>query len=110
MLRPLICEILSREGYEVLAAKDGDEALSIWHRNPGQIDLVLTDVMMPGMNGKELVERLRSMRPEVKVIYMSGYESSLLSLGNKFGSNVIFLQKPFRPAELSQAVREILES
>jgi two-component system cell cycle sensor histidine kinase/response regulator CckA len=62
------------------------------------------------MSGKELVERLRSLQPEVKVIYMSGYESSMLSSGNKFGSDTIFLQKPFRPAELSKAVQEILQS
>jgi two-component system cell cycle sensor histidine kinase/response regulator CckA len=110
MLRPLLCEILRREGFEVLAAKDGDEALSVWEGHQDQIDLVVTDVVMPGISGKELVERLRSLRPEIKVIYMSGYEASLLSVGNKFGSEVTFLQKPFRPAELSKSVREILES
>ena len=110
ILRPLICEILRKEGYHVLEAEDGDEALLVWQRYQGPIDLVLTDVVMPHMSGKELGERLRSLQPEVKVIYMSGYESSILSAGNKFGSNAIFLQKPFRPAELGKAVREILKS
>jgi two-component system cell cycle sensor histidine kinase/response regulator CckA len=110
MLRPLICEILRKGGYNVLEAQDGDEALLVWQRYQGPINLVLTDVVMPHMSGKELVERLRSLQPEVKVIYMSGYESSMLSSGNKFGSDTIFLQKPFRPAELSKAVQEILQS
>jgi CheY-like chemotaxis protein len=110
MLRPLICEILRREDYDVLEAKDADEALSVWKRHQGRIDLIVTDVVMPGMNVKELVEHLRALQPELKVIYMSGYESSLLSLGKKWGSGVVFLQKPFRPAELSKMVREILES
>jgi two-component system cell cycle sensor histidine kinase/response regulator CckA len=110
MLRPLICEILKKEGYNVLEAQDGDEALLVWQRYQGPIDLVLTDVVMPNMSGKELVDHLRSLQPEIKVIYMSGYESSILSTGNKFGSDAVFLQKPFRPAELSEKVREILQS
>jgi two-component system cell cycle sensor histidine kinase/response regulator CckA len=110
MLRPLICEILRKEGYNVLEAQDGDEALLVWQRYQGPIDLVLTDVVMPNMSGKELVEHLRLLQPEIKVIYMSGYESSILSSGNKFGSDVVFLQKPFRPAELIERVRKILLS
>lgn len=109
MLRPLICEILRKEGYHVLEAQDGDEALLVWQGFKGPIDLVLTDVVMPNMSGKELVDRLRLLQPELKVIYMSGYESSILaSPGNKFGADAVFLQKPFRPAELSEKVREIL--
>jgi CheY-like chemotaxis protein len=110
MLRPLICDILRKEGYNVLEAQNGDEALLAWQQYQGPIDLVLTDMVMPNMSGKELVERLRLLQPEIKVIYMSGYESSILSAGNKFGSNAIFLQKPFRPAELSKMVRDILQS
>jgi two-component system, cell cycle sensor histidine kinase and response regulator CckA len=107
ILRPLICEILRKEGYNVLEAEDGDEALQVWQRYQGQIDLVLTDVVMPRMSGRELAERLRLLQPEIKVIYMSGYESNILSSSNKFG-DATFLQKPFRPAELGKAVREIL--
>lgn len=110
MLRPLICEILRKDGYNVLEAQDGDEALLVWQRYQEPIDLVLTDVVMPHMSGREVAERLRLLQPNIKVIYMSGYESGILSYGNKFGSAAIFLQKPFRPAELSEKVREILES
>ncbi len=110
MLRPLICEILRKDGYNVLEAQDGDEALLVWQRYEGPIDLVLTDVVMPNMSGKGLAERLRLLQPEIKVIYMSGYESSMLSSGNKFGADAIFLQKPFRPAELNKTVREVLQS
>lgn len=109
ILRPLICEILRKEGYNVLEANDGDEALLVWHQYQGRIDLVLTDVVMPNLSGKELAERLRLLQPEIKVIFMSGYESNILSAGNKFGPDAIFLQKPFRPAELSQTIRELLQ-
>lgn len=108
MLRPLLCEILKREGYRILEAKDGNEALLLWDRNLGAVDVVVTDVVMPNMSGKQLVERLRLSKPEIKVIYISGYQSSVLATGNKFGANATFLQKPFRPAELSKTVREIL--
>lgn len=110
ILRPLLGEILRREGYAVLEAKNGDDALALWDRYGETIDVVVTDVVMPNMSGRELVERLRLLKPEVKVIFMSGYESSVLSAGNKFGSDAVFLQKPFRPAELSKTVREILHS
>jgi CheY-like chemotaxis protein len=110
ILRPLICEILRKEGYSVLEAQDGNEALLVWQGYRGPIDLVLTDMVMPNMNGKELVEHLRLLQPEIKVIYMSGYGSSILSAGDKFGTNAVFLQKPFRPVELSEKVREILKS
>ncbi|MEJ2670907.1 MAG: response regulator [Deltaproteobacteria bacterium] len=108
MLRPLICEILQREGYQILAAKDAKEAIDVWERSQGRIDLVLTDVVMPGMSGKELVDHLRLKQADIKIIYMSGYESSLLSVGSKFVSGTTFLQKPFRPVELSTTVRELL--
>lgn len=110
ILRPLLCEILRRDGYSVLEAKNGDEALLLWDRNPGAIDVVVTDVVMPNMSGKQLVLRLRSLKPDLKVIYMSGYDSGILAVGNNFGSNATFLQKPFRPSELSNKVHEILGS
>jgi len=110
ILRPLLCEILRREGHTVLEAQDGAEALSLWDRYSETIDVVVTDVMMPNLSGKQLVERLRLSKPDLKVIYMSGYESSILAAGNNFASNAIFLQKPFRPVELSKTVREILRS
>jgi DNA-binding NtrC family response regulator len=97
---------LRREGHKVIEAQDGDEAMHMWDRYQETIDLIVTDVVMPKMSGKELVERLRLLKPEVKVIYMSGYQS----IGKKLNSNSVFLQKPFRPNELSQAVREILEA
>lgn len=110
MLRPLLADILRREGYTVLAASHGDDALDQWNRSGEGIDVVVTDVVMPNMSGKQLVERLRLLKPDLKVIYMSGYESNMLAAGYELGPNATFLQKPFRPVELSQAVRNILES
>jgi two-component system cell cycle sensor histidine kinase/response regulator CckA len=110
MLRPLLCAILKREGYKVVEAKDGDEALAAWEHYQGQIDVVITDMVMPNMSGKKLVERLRLLKPKVKIIYISGYESSLIFANNQFGPDVAFLQKPFRPVELSKVVREMLKS
>jgi DNA-binding response OmpR family regulator len=110
MLRPLLAEILRREGYAVIEAQDGEEALCLWDRHQETIDLIVTDLVMPNISGKELVQRLRLLKPEVKIIYMSGYGSDVLSTAKKFDSDAVFLQKPFRPAELSQAVREVLET
>jgi two-component system, cell cycle sensor histidine kinase and response regulator CckA len=110
MLRPLLGKILRREGHKVIEAQDGDEAMHMWDRYQETIDLVVTDIVMPKMSGKELVDRLRLLKPGVKVIYMSGYKSNILATGKKLNSHSVFLQKPFRPNELSQAVREILEA
>jgi two-component system, cell cycle sensor histidine kinase and response regulator CckA len=110
ILRPLICEILRKAGFTVLEARDGDEALKIWERYQKPIDLVLTDVVMQQMSGKKLVELLQVSHPEVKILYMSGYESNILFTENKTGSEVNFLQKPFKPTELIKTIRDILDS
>jgi two-component system, cell cycle sensor histidine kinase and response regulator CckA len=110
ILRPLICEILRKAGFKILEAGNGDEALKIWQRYQEPIDLVLTDVVMQPMSGKKLVELLKVTHPDVKVIYMSGYESNFLFAGDKSVLEANFLQKPFKPAELVKKVREILNS
>lgn len=106
MVRTLVSRILEQTGYTVLAVADGEQALEASERHEGRIDLVLTDLVMPQMGGHELAERLGSLRPETKVLYMSGYAESTAP---RNGSNGAFLQKPFTTALLAQKVREVLD-
>jgi len=107
-VRNLIKEILSSNGYAVLAAGSGKEAVEIaaGHGLDG-VDLLLTDVAMPGMNGPELANRLKALRPALKVAYMSGYSESD-ALKNDTASGIPFIPKPFSPDLLSQRVLEAL--
>jgi PAS domain S-box-containing protein len=95
--------------YHVLTAASGDEARCLARRHPGPIHLLLTDVIMPGMNARELVECLAESHQETRVLYISGYTSdSITRLGFR-GTEKHFLQKPFRPEELARKVREVLD-
>jgi PAS domain S-box-containing protein len=105
-VRALARRILSRAGYTVLEATDGADALRIARAHPGAIDLVLTDVVMPGMSGRELVEALRRERPIVAVLYMSGYTDDVIVRRSALNPRMVFVQKPFTAAELELAVRE----
>jgi two-component system, cell cycle sensor histidine kinase and response regulator CckA len=107
-MRELVRRLLVRNGYEVVTAADGLEALGIIERDPNAIDLLVTDVVMPGMGGGELVRRMAEVRPETKVLYVSGYTDDVLVRRGVIESGVSFLQKPFMPDELSRVVREIL--
>ncbi|HKS36054.1 MAG TPA: ATP-binding protein, partial [Verrucomicrobiae bacterium] len=102
--------ILERQGYRVLSAASGDEALPVWHENASGIRLLLTDMVMPGsLNGRELAEKLLSEKPGLKVIYTSGYSVELLGTGMTTSKNFVFLQKPYRPDALAQVVRNCLD-
>jgi signal transduction histidine kinase len=107
-VRELACQFLRLKGYTVLEARDGPEALDIARQHPGTIHLLLSDMVMPKMNGVELATRLKAIRPEAHVAFMSGY--SEFSRGN-LGQNVpeaLILQKPFSPVSLVEMVREAL--
>ena len=107
MLRRVAAIVLSDHGYVVLEASNGEEALTLVKENTGaKIDLLLTDVVMPLMGGIPLAERIRSLRPATKVIYMSGYtdEAAILEEGESF-----FLPKPLSPSALTQKVRIVLD-
>jgi CheY-like chemotaxis protein len=96
-------------GYVVLQAQGGREGLSVCEKYPGKIDLLLSDVVMPGLGGRELAERILALRPDVKVLFMSGHtEDVLLKEGVKAG--MPFLRKPFAPDDLARKVREVLDS
>jgi PAS domain S-box-containing protein len=108
MVRDLFRDILVEAGYRVLEAPNGAEALDLVARHPEPIDLMVTDVIMPGMGGGELVRRMAEVRPEVKVLYVSGYNDDVLVRRGVIEAGVSFLQKPCMPDELTSLVRSIL--
>ncbi|HWS15142.1 MAG TPA: ATP-binding protein, partial [Candidatus Methylomirabilis sp.] len=110
MVRELVAEGLQRDGYSILAASNGREALTLAGGHDGPIDLLLTDLVMPGMNGMELAQRLMPLRPGMKVLYMSGYSEEAISRLGSVEDGTSFLQKPVTLSLLSRKVREILDS
>ena len=108
--RKLLTAILRTGGHEVVQASDGKEALSLARSLAGPIHLLLTDVVMPGMSGRELAERFIKKRPEVKVLYMSGYTDDAVVRHGVLRPGIAYLQKPFTPESLAQKVREVLDS
>jgi CheY-like chemotaxis protein len=108
-VRRLTRAILESYGYHVIEAANGDEALSIGRRHPGEINVLVTDVILPGMNGKALSERLRLVRPKLKVIFMSGYPDEVICPRGIVGSSVAYLPKPFSPYSLAAKVRDVLK-
>jgi two-component system cell cycle sensor histidine kinase/response regulator CckA len=109
MLLGLVRTILEGEGYRVLTASHGEEALRIFREFQGTIRLLVTDVVMPNMNGWELVERVRALQPQVNFLFMSGYPQREVDAGGSLPINEPFLQKPFSPKGLKEKVREILD-
>jgi PAS domain S-box-containing protein len=106
-VRGLTMGILESQGYRVLEAANGDEALAIEKEHAGEIDLVVTDLVLPGMNGKVLYDRLRAMRPRIKVLFTSGYTSDVISRSG-LDQDVACLPKPFDANSLTAKVRETL--
>ncbi|HZU24708.1 MAG TPA: response regulator [Bryobacteraceae bacterium] len=105
-IRALVRKILERHGYVVLDTARAEEALGIVETNA--IDLIITDLMMPEMNGQELVERLKSARPGLRVLFISGYTDDTSMYTREFGAGMAFLQKPFTLGALVGKVREVL--
>ena len=107
----LVQEILEKRGYRVLDASTGVKALEIWNAHKDEIDLLFTDMMMPdGVSGRELAERILLERPEMKVIYSSGYSMDVFAAESSFCDSSNFLQKPYDPETLAQMVRESLDA
>ncbi len=107
-VRESTCEYLASRGYRVLQAANGNDALNALERFTGRIDLLITDVFMPGMSGADLAQKVREQRPEIRVLYVSGYtESDVVQHGVDAGSG--FLQKPFTLTSLGRKVREVVD-
>ncbi len=109
-LRYLARQYLEKQGYRVIEAADGAVAMQIAVAHDGIIHLLLTDVIMPGMNGRELAQRISEIRPNVKVLYMSGYTENVIGHGGMLEPGVLLLQKPFNLRDLKSKVREVLDA
>jgi two-component system, cell cycle sensor histidine kinase and response regulator CckA len=104
-LRALTKRLLEKQGYTVLLAANADEALHLFGEHPS-IDLLLADVVMPGVSGPELVRQRVEQRPDLKVIYMSGYTDEAIVRQGVLNSGIVFLHKPFSSESLGQKIRE----
>ena len=109
MLRELACEFLQDSGYIVLAAGNGAEAIEVSQRHQGPIHLLMTDAVMPGMSGRELAQRLGSHRPDMKMLYVSGYTDDAVLRNGLLEPGASFLQKPFTQNALMRKVRAVLD-
>ena len=107
-VRTLTCTIVRNLGYEVLEAVDGAEALVVAERHAGPIRLLISDVIMPGMNGPELAAQLALTQPQMKTIFMSGYTDRIMSEAGEIDTSIAFVQKPFTPDHLGAAVHRVL--
>ncbi len=108
MVRGLMSEVLEREGYKVLPCSHPKEAIETSQRYCGGIDLLLTDVVMPGMNGCDMASRIREIIPDVRVVFMSGYTEHALSRDGEIDPQFEYLQKPFTLRTLTRKLARVL--
>jgi signal transduction histidine kinase/ActR/RegA family two-component response regulator len=108
-LRDLSRRVLTMNGYRVLPASHGRDALRVAGEHAGEISLMVTDVIMPGMSGRELADRLQATRPAMKVLFVSGYTDNIIEERGMLSPGTAFLQKPFSPRHLAAKVREVLD-
>jgi hypothetical protein len=109
-LREIVDRILTESGYRVMVAADGAEAIEMSRQFTGHIDLLLTDVVMPHMQGNELAPRLLQARPDLRVLYMSGFAQPALAADGTLPPELALLDKPFNEPTLLARVRQVLEA
>jgi CheY-like chemotaxis protein len=107
MVRSVARRVLEQHHIQVVEAENASKALTLFHERPAEFDVVVSDVVMPGMNGPALIELLLLLRPDLKVLYMSGYANDALLNHDVVERGFVFLQKPFSPLELVRKVREL---
>jgi len=111
LVRELTVKVLGKCGYNVIKAKNGIEALALWKKNSARVDLLLTDVVMPNMSGRQLAKRLSNEKIDLKILFMTGYSEKINQADDEMlGEKTICLQKPFTSDELTQEVRRVLNS
>ena len=108
-VRVVAARILREQGYTVLEARRASEARRLWETHGARIDVLLTDVVMPDMNGPKLATELSRSRPELRVLYMSGYPGAA-GVDTETGERIRCIEKPFTPASLTAKIRELLEA
>ncbi|NJN92621.1 MAG: response regulator [Anaerolineales bacterium] len=108
-VRDLADRLLRRQGYKVLTATNGEEALQVGQAYEREIHLLLTDMVMPQMNGKDLADRFKILRPDIKIIFTSGYTDKAIVHQGILDADIAFIQKPFTVMDLAQKVRAILD-
>ncbi|MFO7986774.1 MAG: response regulator [Desulfatiglandaceae bacterium] len=109
-VRNIAAKGLIQYGYTVLTAAHAEEAVEVFERQKGKIHLLLTDVVMPGMNGKDLAKRLQKQDPNLRVLYMSGYTDEAVVHNGELEEGTPFIQKPFSPDSMARKVREAIGS
>lgn len=107
MVRELMCEVLEMDGYEVLSCAHPEEGIEVCRRHAGQIDLLLTDVVMPGMNGREMANRILDILPALRVVFMSGYTEHALLHNGQVDPHLEYLQKPFSLQTLAKKLAHV---
>jgi DNA-binding NtrC family response regulator len=108
-VRNLVTAMLERQGYQVLVSQDPSDVGAICEKHDGRIHLLLTDLILPGISGREIATRVGGLRPDAKVLFMSGYTDDALILSHGFAEEFAFLQKPFSVGTLGAKIREVLD-
>jgi CheY-like chemotaxis protein len=108
-VRSIVSTMLATRGYEIVDAADGEEAISRFETRDGPIQLVVSDVMMHGLDGRQTIDRIRTIEPATKVLYMSGYTDDAINRNGRLAPGTGFIQKPFSGEELATRVRELLD-
>ena len=108
-VRRLIKKVLEEYGYKVIEAADGEEAVNKFMENKDKIDLLLLDIIMPKMSGREAYERIKRIKPDIKLLMSSGYPADFISTGGILEEGLNFIAKPMSPTKLLKKVREVLD-
>jgi two-component system cell cycle sensor histidine kinase/response regulator CckA len=110
ILREMLKEMLQKRGYEVFDAGNGECALRVFQKNSDRIQLLILDVMMPKMNGKEVYLEIKKVNPDIKTIFISGYPSNIIDTMMTHEKEIIFIAKPFVIHEFLEKIRETLDT